>query len=54
MWKQFLNTNFFIFSVGLLQALGAIKFLKDGSPKFALLYFLYALTNFVLWACKGE
>ena len=52
--KWFLATNLFVFAVGILQTAGSIKYLKDGSPKFAILYFLYALTNFVIWACKGE
>jgi len=54
MWKQFLATNLFVFAVGVLQSFGAIKYFKDGNPKFAILYFLYALTNFVIWGCKGE
>ena len=54
MFKWFLTTNLFVFAVGILQTCGAWKYLKDGSVKFALLYFLYALTNFVIWWCKGE
>lgn len=52
--KWFLSTNLFVFAVGILQTFGSIKYLNDGSPKFAILYFLYALTNFVIWWCKGE
>ena len=52
--KWFCTTNLFVFAVGILQAAGSVKYLKDGNPKFAILYFLYALTNFVIWACKGE
>jgi len=54
MIKWFLSTNLFVFAVGILQTLGAFKYFKDGSFKFGLLYFLYALTNFVIWFCKGE
>jgi len=54
MLKWFLATNLFVFAVGILQSVGAIKYWKDGSPKFAILYILYAMTNFVIWWCKGE
>ena len=54
MMKWFLASNLFVFSVGILQILGSFKYLKDGMWRFALLYFLYALTNFVIWACKGQ
>jgi hypothetical protein len=54
MFKSFLATNLFVFAVGVLQLLGAVKYFKDGSLKFAILYFLYALTNFVIWICRGE
>ena len=50
----FIKTNLFIFSVALLQTLGAFGYWKQGQWKFGLLYFLYALTNIVLWLCKGE
>ena len=54
MIKWFLSTNLFVFAVGILQTLGAFKYFKDGAFKFGLLYFLYALTNFVIWFCRGE
>lgn len=52
--QWFLSTNLFVFAVGILQMLGSFKYIQDGSPKFAILYFLYGLTNFVIWWCNGE
>jgi len=37
--KWFLSTNLFVFAVGILQTFGAGKYLKDGSTKFAILFF---------------
>jgi len=53
-WCWFIATNLFVFAVGILQIAGSFKYLKDGNIKFAILYFLYALTNVVIWVCKGE
>lgn len=52
--KWFLSTNLFVFAVGILQTCGAVQYFKQGTFKFGVLYFLYALTNFVIWVCKGE
>ena len=52
--KWFLTTNLFVFACGVLQTLGALQYFKQGAYKFGILYFLYALTNFVIWWCKGE
>jgi len=46
--------NWFVFAVGILQSLGAGCYFLNGKTKFALLYFLYALTNFVIFWMKGE
>ncbi len=46
--------NWFVFSCGVLQAAGSAMYFYQGKPKFATLYFLYALTNFVLCWMKGE
>lgn len=46
--------NWFVFAVGGLQLAGATVYWVYGKPKFALLYSLYALTNFVIFAMKGE
>jgi len=46
--------NWFVFSVGILQTLGASLYFFQGKPKFAVLYFLYGLTNFVIFWMKGE
>ena len=46
--------NWFVLSVGVLQTLGAVMYFSNGKVKFALLYFLYALTNFVIFWMKGE
>ena len=53
-WMWFIATNLFVFAVGILQVAGSVKYLKDGNVKFAILYFLYALTNIVIWVCRGE
>ena len=52
--KWLLSTNLFVLLVGILQTLGSAQYAKNGAWKFAILYFLYALTNFVIWFCKGE
>ena len=49
-----MNFNWFVFAVGILQSAGAGWYWYGGKPKFALLYFLYALTNFVIFWMKGE
>ena len=54
MIKWLLGTNLFVLACGILQAMGAAWYYNGGKPKFALLYFLYALTNFVIWWMKGE
>ena len=46
--------NWFVFSVGILQTLGACLYFTQGKIKFSILYFLYALTNFVIFIMKGE
>ena len=46
--------NWFVFSVGILQTLGAMFYVSQGKWKFGLLYFLYALTNFVIFIMRGE
>jgi len=46
--------NWFVFSVGVLQSAGAWLYVTQGKYKFALLYFLYGLTNFVIFWMKGE
>ena len=46
--------NWFVLSVGILQTVGAVTYFFSSKPKFALLYFLYALTNFVIFAMRGE
>ena len=53
-WYWFISSNLFVLAVGVLQTLGAFKYFKDGMIKFGILYFLYALTNFVIWWCRGE
>lgn len=52
--KWLLATNLFILGCGVLQTFGSLWYFKQGMIKFGVLYFLYALTNYVLWWCKGE
>ena len=49
-----INMNWFVLSVGILQVMGAVYYHTTGKPMFGILYFLYALTNFVIFAMKGE
>ena len=49
-----MNFNWFIFTVGVLQTLGAMQYFLDHRWKLGGLYFLYALTNFILCTFKGE
>jgi len=46
--------NWFVLGVGILQTLGAAHYWMKDKPKFAVLYFLYALTNFTIFVMKGE
>jgi len=46
--------NWFIFSVAVMQTLGAGQYALDHRWKLGALYFLYALTNFILCTFKGE
>jgi len=46
--------NWFIFAVGLMQSAGALQYVVVGRWKLGALYFLYALTNFILCTFKGE
>ena len=54
MLKWFLATNLFVFGCAILQTLGSFWYFKNGLIKFGILYFLYALTNYVIWFMKGE
>ena len=47
-----MKVNLFILSVGILQTLGAGQYFLDKSWKLGGLYFLYALTNFILCTFK--
>lgn len=41
--------NWFILTVGILQILGSFVSICKGQTWFGMLYFLYGLTNFVLF-----
>ena len=40
--------NWFIFACGMLQLAGAVTFFLCNNIRFAILYMLYAATNFIL------
>lgn len=42
-------SNWFILTVGVLQCFGAAQSIINGQIWFGVLYFLYGLTNFVLF-----
>ncbi len=46
--------NWFIFSVGILQLLGAGAYIINKQVALGILFFLYALTNFVLFYMGGK
>lgn len=54
MIQWFLKSNLFLFACGILQLGGSVTFLIRKQPLFGILYFLYALTNFVLWIAKPQ
>lgn len=47
-------SNWFVLAVGILQLSGSCTYFIHGKKMFALLMFLYALTNFVLFSMEGE
>ena len=48
------NLNWFVFIVGMIQMGGTAFYIHNGKPMFGMLYFLYALSNFVIFFMKGE
>lgn len=51
---DFIKSNPFIFSVGVLQLFGSCQYLHRGRVWFGLLYVLYGFTNFIIMAAERE
>jgi len=52
-WQTLKELNLFLLAVAILQCGGVVWYLRNGSPKLALITFLYAVTNVIFSIMKG-